>query len=1397
MAASGDSSMNTPKHQPHQGLSQGNDYEYDPYNTLSYSLYRDGNSPNLTADKHDPSSISSRHSNVATRIRKHTPVQPVYVDFPTAFSSITSGRSRQKLNLSDSNDNDTIAMMPLRTMTMDTVTPEGAPRLPAAALFRTASDSSELDADTADPGSHSMKPFDVNVSNRAPTINVSSRFGHLRSALLGKAFPTWKSSHAPSPASPKWPHDIPEHKLFSRKQAVDGTEGLSPKVRPHANKESATEAVIPCLQKIRRSSPSKLWRQIGEYDLALDKNDGIGMNERDRELPISDHDNMDHRTYDNDLGADSNDSEPFQYQDSTGQETFARHPLDDTWDHLVACDESTIDEIVRQYSMNAAGSDAEDNIDPHTQKSGLAALGLESDDEVDSGSDETYSLRREAQGGRFDGWSRQTPHRPSSAATNHRGDPDNTSHHDFVSKAPGQVPTYALPAIPDGPRRQSGGSFSENLQGSSSYGDTRNLLEMTQQTQVTRDIGMVSKSLEHFSNEHFSNLDSDFPLQTTSRGPYHILDMAKSLLPSSSGGELSNHSSIPKEATCERSIDLNADKLTGRPRVKRERDVSAALHKHSAYSAGSQAFGSSEPKNGGFQSSTGSSNNLLNFIGAEDVRPLTPPDVNDEQGFYHRPVIPQRWMESQRLDRVRIPIHRQSTPETTPESQTHHFSPAYDEDQRERDDDVNDWETIGTGLISRNITHPLDLMAGVVNRAGSSMADVSEDSVDRSANLGRNDFASSELVTQHPAQSHYTHKYRLRKIKDGALPILLPVYKQDYCINGFPANSFRSQALKSVPNQPDYQSPAEEVVSNRPNPFNSSPPEVMTGAGSIVKADKVAYVQRPSQQEDSIGDTARTHGTQENSRPNSSAWMDDFGEPGPSIRLICRHPKTAEYEAYDNPFQDSYMSRRQCGYGSCRSDARTAGSSIADESTESLDSIGNEPLQQHLIQPYPPRLLEATHGNNETSTRTWTPLVHGPPGALYQDIRARPEPRGDEPLHDHRAARQVQRSSQVHPTNQMRPLSLLTVYRPETPVGFDGHHQREFRRSKEFVYRSPLAPIKSKSWRYLYSAKQLISFKEHANTEDISRTTTRPACLGITEGQAVPTTPSRLDGEKKSGSRSSKRKAKEVAERCTVKAKDETVHNLPSVPSTHHLKTNADIAASAFFSLYRPLSVTSSFPKNVTDEAFASIFTPRTRSNKPSDVISTLSNTVNKLESATQQKRWNAETDELRAAITAESEQSRGEVLHLDQDPNAGSMQFPRHILSGTYQPFNTPPPPVPMDTAQSLAAGVEASAASTQHKTYTTVLTIKETTDMNGDVTYMAHSSPLMEEEPAPTPRRFLERMNIRQEKYEEYRERRGLDTGMWAISVKRQRKLKMKKHKYKKLMRRTRNLRRRLDRN
>jgi hypothetical protein len=365
---------------------------------------------------------------------------------------------------------------------------------------------------------------------------------------------------------------------------------------------------------------------------------------------------------------------------------------------------------------------------------------------------------------------------------------------------------------------------------------------------------------------------------------------------------------------------------------------------------------------------------------------------------------------------------------------------------------------------------------------------------------------------------------------------------------------------------------------------------------------------------------------------------------------------------------------------------------------------------------------------------------------------------------------------------------------------------------------------------YRTVATQTLSYRRSHQRRASSSKPSSPANgpKGISEGQTLPAGPAqtRQDGDKKSGARTSRRKAKDVAANCTVKARDEATQNLPSVPSTHHVKSKGvnraiesnifavltlqlEIAASAFFSLYRPISVTSSFPKAISEEAFAAIFTPRTKANtRPSDVISTLSSTVHKLESAAQQERWNAETDELRVAITAESQQAEGETRHLGQSLAESPIPFPQHILSGDYRPFNPPPPPQPMSDDQILA---EEPISGPGQRTYRAYLTVTESTNAAGEVTYMAHSTPLIADieepehdssadiqEPNSLPTNFRERMNIRQERYEEFLHRRGEeDAAVWAISVKRQRKLKMKKHKYKKLMRRTRNLRRRLDRN
>ncbi|EKD18414.1 mitochondrial 37S ribosomal protein mS38 [Drepanopeziza brunnea f. sp. 'multigermtubi'] len=294
-------------------------------------------------------------------------------------------------------------------------------------------------------------------------------------------------------------------------------------------------------------------------------------------------------------------------------------------------------------------------------------------------------------------------------------------------------------------------------------------------------------------------------------------------------------------------------------------------------------------------------------------------------------------------------------------------------------------------------------------------------------------------------------------------------------------------------------------------------------------------------------------------------------------------------------------------------------------------------------------------------------------------------------------------------------------------------------------------------------------------------------------------------------SKRSKKVAKDVAKDATVKGRDEAYAHLPSVPSTHHIAP-MQISASAFFALHRPMSLTQSIPRIVTDAAFASIFTAKTKANKSSQFIPLISEDhdnyhnlamssrgIGEVKIEVHEEKWNQETDDVRAGITPESyRQLSAETTNLDPTAEDSSVNFPKHLLVGRYKPFHPPAPPTPQNTPESLAAGAEAAqeiqAELPQPRIYTAMLTIEESTDANGDVTYMAHSSPLIEDAPKAGPQKFLERMKQRQE---QYRIQRSEETDMLAISVKRQRKLKMKKHKYKKLMRRTRNLRRRLDRN
>ena len=260
---------------------------------------------------------------------------------------------------------------------------------------------------------------------------------------------------------------------------------------------------------------------------------------------------------------------------------------------------------------------------------------------------------------------------------------------------------------------------------------------------------------------------------------------------------------------------------------------------------------------------------------------------------------------------------------------------------------------------------------------------------------------------------------------------------------------------------------------------------------------------------------------------------------------------------------------------------------------------------------------------------------------------------------------------------------------------------------------------------------------------------------------------------------------------------------------------------SSFFSIHRPISLTIPIPHESSNKAFSSIFDAKAASRvKPADVIYTLSSAVNALENAAsisqnhKPQQVSPEELDLRQAVTQASPSNSDQSAH-HLDLPAKTLHFSLQELAKNFRPYIPPPAPVPLGSypeeshtsPQELQyqPKAEAQSAPTQ-KSYTTTLTIHETSYPSGQKTYRTHTTPIIENPapqsleteirdlpPIPKNQPFLGRMRQRQVQYMD----KLVERDAWvAISVKRQRKLKMKKHKYKKLMKRTKNLRRRLDR-
>ena len=253
----------------------------------------------------------------------------------------------------------------------------------------------------------------------------------------------------------------------------------------------------------------------------------------------------------------------------------------------------------------------------------------------------------------------------------------------------------------------------------------------------------------------------------------------------------------------------------------------------------------------------------------------------------------------------------------------------------------------------------------------------------------------------------------------------------------------------------------------------------------------------------------------------------------------------------------------------------------------------------------------------------------------------------------------------------------------------------------------------------------------------------------------------------------------------------------------------------SFFSIHRPISVTSSVPPSTKPGTFSSIFANKASpKHGPSQVMYTISSAVDSLESSAasppQHIQPIAPEDTDLQSVMSQTEfydEDAMDVTRLDStQPEVIHLNIQELVKN--FRPFAPPPPPVAMDAVEKTPRYVSRERFPKQ-KSFSAVLTIIERTNADGRKTYETrtcsiHENPVSidhtESPPVESPpairQPFLNHMRERQRRWDEFR-RENVGEEVWRlISVRRQRKLKMKKHKYKKLMRRTRHLRRRLDR-
>ncbi|KAF7942296.1 hypothetical protein EAE99_000346 [Botrytis elliptica] len=512
-----------------------------------------------------------------------------------------------------------------------------------------------------------------------------------------------------------------------------------------------------------------------------------------------------------------------------------------------------------------------------------------------------------------------------------------------------------------------------------------------------------------------------------------------------------------------------------------EREVSKALRRASGYSVYSmESASTSLTRRNEHPRPQRSGLNFSRKINVEDTPPSDSGSLSTEQrdfiaqaqAFYDRGAIAPNWVTANHQNVVRIPIsHSVNLPDSPPDSPNDR--PHESSEKPTTPTEAEDWETVAdsaAGPFGRSKPNEPMMMGGLVNRAGSSIADNSDDGTDSTEPLHIDEYGSSDRIAHHPGNIEYYGDYRQRDLKKTHIPVFLPVFRE-HKVNGYLADSNRT---RPPPNYYNYN--PQPLLKTHTNPFKSPPPKMKPPRGQNINLIPPSL----HTSEESADFTNSNQGQQVTS--GNKGHVDDrlrfdwTGEVEPGIALGG---------SSDNlpPLNKKRSSSWQY--------VLALGEKIASPKRELFATTSTTSSKHKEINIE----LKATGASKPQGQK---PFIKGPPGAFYRDLHlnSKHEPRRASLIQAKRPAKLPAQNNKTkeYPTNTLRPFALLAsttntpssiedrpiVKQPSTPARNNKNRGAESDNPNDFIYRSPLAPPKRPSWQDLYSPRQLQEIRNAA-----------------------------------------------------------------------------------------------------------------------------------------------------------------------------------------------------------------------------------------------------------------------------------------------------------------------------